>query len=112
MSLLNEGEHAGSPLRNFFIITPLTIHHFRTFRRIRRHHLRPTFITPPLKEFPRIPESHPVQMTLIWMSAWNWKVMFAVKFELLFDNPEWLLGDFTLDCPIEDIVRDLRNIVR
>ncbi len=46
------------------------------------------------------------------MSVWDGEVMFAVEFEFLFDDTEWFLGDFTFDCPVQDIIRDLGNVIR
>ncbi|USN59166.1 MAG: hypothetical protein H6767_03640 [Candidatus Peribacteria bacterium] len=49
-------------------------------------------------------------MSLIWMSSWDWEIMFTVEFEFLFRNSKWFLGDFTLYRPIQDIVRDIIDI--
>ena len=61
-------------------------------------------VTESFKELSWIPQSESVEVSLVWMSSWYWKVMFSVELEFLSDDTKWFLCEFTLYSPIEYII--------
>lgn len=51
-------------------------------------------------------------MTLIRVSSRDREVVLAVELEFLLDDPEWTLRNLTFNGPVEDIIGDLRDILR
>ena len=97
---------------HFPIVALLAIHDFFSLRRIRRNHFFLALVAFPLEEFSRIPERHAVKVSLIGVAFWNRQMVLSVEIQLLFDDPKGLLRHFALDRPVEDVIGDLRNVIR
>ena len=68
-------------------------------------------VTLSFEEFSWVSLGHTIEMTLIGMSSWNGEVMFTVEFQLRFDDSKGLFRHFTLNGPVENIIRNLFDVV-
>ncbi len=104
---------------NFLVVTLLAIHYFLFFfgrgseKSLSRSSIvwrTLTTITFSFRELHRISQSHSIQISLVWVSPRNRKIVLSIEIKFLLGNAEWLLGCFTLYGPIEDIIWYLSNI--
>ena len=99
-------------LEDLPIVALLAVNDLGSLGCVGRLHFCMALIAAAVVELPGISQLHPIEVALIRMSSRDRKGVLAVEVKLLLDDAEGFLGDLALYGPVEDIIRDVLDILR